>query len=38
MPNVTTILAEVRTLSDYDKEQLFNAIGDIITLLLIQKI
>lgn len=32
MPNITTILAEVRTLSDYDKEQLFNAIGDILTL------
>ena len=31
MPNVTSILAEVKTLSDYEKEQLFNAIGEIIT-------
>ena len=32
MPNVTTILADINTLSDNDKEQLFNAIGEILTL------
>lgn len=32
MPNVSTILADVRSLSNNEKEELFNAIGEILTI------
>lgn len=32
IPNISTILADVKSLSNNEKEELFNAIGEILTL------